>query len=275
MKQLLVFAATAVLALPVYAQDPAPATTSAPPALDPILVKLMENLPKLAHTKWEGAHTFSAKQGEAGSMAGTLAVTFQDVKHFKFVLDMSANPGAEAVAAGAAVQEIDATLIGDGTHLWVISPMIGQMMGGMEGIKVEIALFEKLIPQMMGQFGGGTDPNSPPDLHKMIQGAMGGFTLKEEGSTPELNRYTFEGDGWKGFAQFDTKSWFPMAVQMGSEAEGGQINFNTTAFSLKESFPENTFTATGLDATKIMDITGLIQSQLGAMGGGGDEDLEF
>ncbi len=277
MKQLSVFAAMAVLALPVYAQDPAPATTSAPPALDPILAKLAENLPKLTKLKWEGAHTFSAQQGEQGNMAGSLAVTYQDTKHFKLVLDIKASPGAEAVANGAPAEEqnITATLIGDGTHLWVISPMIGQMMGGMEGIKVELALFEKMLPMAMSQFGGGMDPTAPADMHKMIAGAMGGFTLKEEGSTEALNRYTMEGEGWKGFAQFDAKNWFPMAMQMGNEAEGVQINFNTTAFSVKETFAEGTFAATGVDATKIMDITGLLQSQLGAMGGGGDEDLEF
>jgi len=277
MKQLTVFAALAVLALPVYAQDPAPATTSAPPALDPILAKIAENLPKLINLKWEGTHTFSAKQGEQGSMAGNLAVTFQDTKHFKLVMDMKSAPGAEAIAAGAPAEEqnITATLVGDGTHLWVISPMIGQMMGGMEGIKVELALFEKLVPQMMSQFGGGMDPTAPADLHKMIAGAMEGFTLKEEGSTPALNRYTMEGEGWKGFAQFDAKNWFPMAMQVGNEKEGVQINFNTTAFTMKETFSEGTFAPTGVDATKIMDITGLLQSQLGAAGGGGDEDLEF
>lgn len=275
MKQLSVLAALAVLALPAYAQDPAPATTAAPPPLDPILVKLAENLPKLTGLKWEGTHSFSAQQGEEGTMAGNLAVTYQDTKHFKLVLDMKATPGAEAVAAGAPVQDIGATLIGDGTHIWVLSPMIAQMMPGMEGIKVEIALIEKMVPQMMGQFGGGADPKAPADLHKMIQGAMDGFTLKEEGSTAALNRYTFEGEGWKGFAQFDAKSWFPMAIQFGNEEEGANISFNTKSFNLKESFPEGTFAATGQDASKVMDITGLLQSQLGAMGGGGDEDLEF
>lgn len=275
MKQLSVFAAMAVLALPVFAQDPAPATTSAPPALDPILLKLAENLPKLTALKWEGAHTFSAKQGEAGNMAGNLAVTYQDAKHFKLVLDMKASPGAEAVAGGAEEQVITATLVGDGTHLWVISPMIGQMMGGMEGIKVELALFEKMLPMAMSQFGGGTDPAAPADMQKMIAGAMSGFTLKEEGSTEALKRITMEGGGFKGFAQFDAKNWFPMAVQMGNEADGMMINFNTTAFTVKETFADGTFAATGVDATKIMDITGLLQSQLGAMGGGGDEDLEF
>lgn len=274
MKQLSVFAAMAVLALPVYAQDPTPAAAPNPPVLDPIILKLAENLPKLTALKWEGTHSFSAKQGEEGSMSGTLAVTYQDVKHFKLVLAMKASPGAEALAAGAEAQDIAATLIGDGTHLWVFSPMIGQMMGGMEGVKVEMALIEKMVPQMMGQFGGMA-PTKPADLHQLIAGRMGGFTLKEEGSTPALNRYTFDAEGWKGFAQFDAKCWFPMAVQVGSEEEGANISFNTNTFSLKETFPEGTFTAAGLDATKVMDITGLLQSQLGAMGGGGDEDLEF
>ena len=95
MKQLAIFAATAVLALPVYAQDPAPAATQAP-APNPILAKLAENLPKIKDLKWEGAHTFNAKHGEEGTMSGSLNVSWQDMKHFKLVLDMKAVPGAEA-----------------------------------------------------------------------------------------------------------------------------------------------------------------------------------
>ncbi len=272
MKRLLALPAFAALALPVFAQDPAPAVPAM--KVDPLVAKIAENLPKLKDAKWEGTHTFNATHKSEGVVNGSVAITWQDVKHFKVVLNIKTTPGETAAAAGQEAQDINANLFADGTHLWVISPMVGQMMGGMEGVKVELALIEKMLPTMMGQMGGGMAAN-PADIKGMVEKLAGQYTVKEEGSTDALKRLMFEGSGWKGNAQFDSKTWFPMSMQMGSEEEGVNVVFKTNSFSLKESFPDGTFKATGVDATKVMDLTGMIQAQMGGLGGGGDDDLEF
>jgi hypothetical protein len=273
MKQLLSLPALAILAAPVFAQDPAPAAEAK--KVDPLVALLAENLPKLKDAKWEGAHSFNAVSKEEGTVAGSVSVSWQDLKHFKVALNVKLAPAEGQPANPGMPTDVTANVFADGTHLWVISPLIGEQMGGMEGVKVELAVFEKMIPMMMSQMGGGMAAG-PGDVQGMIEGLSSKFTVKEEGSTPALRRLVFEGDGWKGDANFDAKTWFPMAMQMGSEEEGATVSFNTTAFNLREAFPEGTFAATGVDATKVMDLTPMLQSQLGALGGGGaDEDLEF
>jgi hypothetical protein len=269
MKQFLALPALALLALPAYAQDPAAAPVAKP--LDPIIAKLAESLPKIFDLKWEGNHTFNAVKASEGTIAGTLNVTYQDQKHFKLSFDVKMKPGEASAAAGESEQNFTGNMIADGTHLWFISPLVTEQMG-MDGIKVELAVFEEMLPQMMGQFGGMT--GGAKDIPTMIQGVAEGYTLKEEGSTEALRRIVVEGESWKGFGQFDAQCWFPMAIQVGSEAEGAQISFTTNTFNLKDAFAEGAFAATGVDATKVMDMTGMIRASMPASGGGGD-DLEF
>lgn len=270
MKRLLVLPALVALGLPAFAQDPAPATPAAP-KLDPLVQKVIENLPKLKDHKWEGTHTLNVTSPDGG-MSASLAITWQDLKHFKVNLNVKSTPGQEALDAGVPAQDITANLFADGTYLWAISPAIGEMMGGMEGVKIELAVIEKMIPMAMAQMGGGMAP-SPEGMAEMIAGMAGQMTMKEEGSTEALKRLVFEGQGWKGDAQFDAKTWFPMSIVAGSEEMKASMQFKTTAFGLKEAFAADTFTAKGIDASKVMDLTGMLQAQLG--GGGGEEDLEF
>ncbi len=271
MKQFLALPAVALLALPIHAQDPAAAPVAKP--VDPIVAKLSESLPKILDCKWEGNHSFSAAKASEGTITGTLNVTFQDKKHFKLGFDVKMKPGETAAAAGEAEQNFTGNMFADGTHLWFISAIVTEQTG-MDGIKVELAVIEEMIPAMLSQMTGGGMSGEARDIPTMIQGAVEGYTLKEEGSTEALRRIVFEGEGWKGFGQFDAKCWFPMAVQVGSEAEGAQIHFTTSAFNLKDAFAEGTFAATGVDATKVMDMTGMIRASMPASGGGGD-DLEF
>jgi hypothetical protein len=272
MKRLLALPALLALAVPAFAQDPATAAPAAP-KLDPLVLKVIENLPKLKDQKWEGTHTLNVNSAQGG-MNATFAVTWQDMKHFKVNLNLKTTPGQEAIDAGVPAQDITANLFADGTYLWAISPAIGEMMGGMEGIKIELALFEKMLPMAMSQMGGMAP--SPEGMSEMLTGMAQRVTMKEDGSTEALKRLVFEGEGWKGELQFDAKTWFPMSFVAGSEEEKASMQFKTTAFGLKEAFAEDAFTAKGFDVSKVMDLTGMLQAQLGQFGGGGaEEDLEF
>jgi hypothetical protein len=270
MKRLLTVPAGLLLALPAFAQDPAVAAESAP-ALDPIVQKLIENLPKLAEMKWEAAHTLDVDGGD-GTAKGTINMSFQDKKHFKCAIDITA---AEKTADGAEgeTQNIKATMVADGTWLWVNAPMLA--MGGLpENVKVELAVFEeiiKLAPKMMG----GMNPNPPEDLQDMLSGATKGVSFKEEGSTDAVKRFVFSGEGWSGWAKADAGTWFPMGFEASND-EGMKIAMNTTSFSKKESFAEGYFALNGVDVSTVMDLSPMIRMQLGALqGAGGDDDLEF
>lgn len=273
MKKLLALPAGLLLALPALAQEAAPPAESAPKQLDPIIEKLMTNLPKLAEMKWEAAHSLSLDSND-GIVKGTINMSFQDKKHFKCALDLVASEKA-AEGATPESQNIKATLIADGTWLWVSSPMLLQSGMLPENVKLELAVFEELMamaPQMMG--GGVTA--TPDGMKDMVAGATKGMSFKEEGSTDALKRFVFSGEGWTGGLKLDAATWFPMGVDVSNE-EGMKIAMNTTSFKKLETFAEGTFVLSGVDVSTVMDLSPMVRMQLGAMGGGGggDEDLEF
>lgn len=270
MKRLLTVPAGLLLALPAFAQDPVAATESAP-KLDPIVQKMVENLPKLAEMKWEAAHTLDVDARD-GAAKGTINMSYQDKKHFKCAIDITATEKGAEGAAGES-QNIKATLIADGTWLWVNAPMLA--MGGMpENVKVELAVFEelmKLAPQMMG----GMNPGAPEGVQGMVTDATKGMSFKEEGSTDTIKRFVFSGQGWNGSMKADAGCWYPMGFDVSND-EGMKIAMNTTSFSKKESFAEGFFALNGVDVSTVMDLTPMIRMQLGALqGAGGDDDLEF
>lgn len=271
MKRLLTLPAGLLLTLPAIAQDPAAVAESAP-KLDPIIQKMVESLPKLAEMKWEASHTFDMDGGD-GSAKGSISISFQDKKHFKCAIDITASEKAAEGAPPDEPQNIKATLIADGTWLWVNAPVLA--MGGMhENVKVELAVFEemmKLAPQMMG----GMAPSAPAGIEGMVSGATQGMSFKEEGSTETVKRFVFSGQGWNGSMKADSGTWYPMGFDVSND-EGMKIVMSTTSFSKKESFAEGLFAPPGVDVNTVMDLTPMIRMQLGALGGGGgEEDLEF
>ena len=262
MKRFLALPAGLLLALPALAQDPAPAAESAP-KVDPIIQKMIENLPKLVEMKWEAAHSLDLDAGD-GAVKGTINLAFQDKKHFKCSLDLVVT---EKVAEGETgeSQDIKATLVADGSWLWISSPMLLQTGMLPENVKIELAVFDELLAMA-----------TPEGVTSMISGATQGMSFKEEGSTDALKSFVFSGEGWKGGMKMDAATWFPMGVDVSNE-EGMKMVVNTTSFNKKESFAEGTFALNGVDVSTVMDLTAMLRMQLGAMNGGagGDEDLEF
>ncbi len=271
MKALLTLPASLLLALPALAQDPVQAADA--PKVDPIIQKLIANLPKLAEMKWEAAQTLSLDGGD-GAVNGTITMSFQDKTHFKCSLDFVAAQKLEDGSAGES-QNIKATLVADGSFLWVNAPMLAQTGMLPETVKVELAVFEelaKMVPQMMAGRGGDA---APKDIHGMLADATKGMSFKEEGSTDALKRFIFSGGGWNGACKMDSATWFPMGVDISNE-EGMKAVINTTSFAKKETFPEGSFVLSGVDLNTVMDLSGMIRMQLGALnGGGGEEDREF
>lgn len=274
MKRFLTLPVSLVLALPAFAQEPAPAaSTESAPQLDPVIKMMVENLPKLATMKWEAAHTLNVA-GNDGGVSGSINLAFQDKKHFKCNLDLVATQTAAEGEPAQEPQNIKATLVADGTWLWISSPML--LESGMlpENVKIELAVFEELLgvmPQMMGGMTGG-----PQGVEGMVTNATKGLSFKEEGSTEALKRFVFAGEGWTGAMKMDAATWFPMGIDVGND-EGMKVVMNTTSFSKKETFAEGTFVLNGVDVSTVMDLSAMIRMQLGAMTGdaGGDEDLEF
>lgn len=274
MKHLHSLPAALLLALPAFAQDPAPAAENAP-KVDPIVAKMIENLPKLATMKWEAAHSLDL-DAKDGAAKGTISLAFQDKKHFKCVLDITATQKlAEGAAGTPETQNIKATLIADGTWLWVSAPMLAQSGMLPENVKLELAVFDEMM-KMMPQMMGGMDPTAGPEgIEGMVAGATKGMTFKEEGSTEALKRFVFSGEGWKGAMKMDGATWFPMGLDVSND-EGMKFVMNTTSFSKKESFAEGFFKLNGVDVSTVMDLTPMVRMQLGAMGGNqGEDDLEF
>jgi len=266
-KTLFIASVSAALLSPISAQEEGTQPEAAP-ASNPALDAVIEHVPAILDHSWKSSFNVSVHEGESQSLALTAGVMFQDKKHFSIELDLTVEDDFEGE------KKMTFSILADGTFLYMDSPSMGEMTQGMANgpVKVELALFEKM---MASQMGGGMAPEGTPDknaMKEMISGALEGFDFKEEGSDETLRRFTLSGEEMNGAISFEKKHWFLSSAEV-NVGEAKTV-VNATENAMVESFPEGTFTFTAAEGQTVMDLTPMLQMSM-PQEEVADDDLEF
>jgi len=256
-------------AVPAFAQE---TEAEAPaPTQNPALEEVLANVPKLLSKHWQTSMNISVTEGEEAGPKVKVGVKFMDKNHFSLDLNVDIPDEFEA-------KKMEFTVVADGTYLYLNSPNMAEVSGGMANgpVKVELATIWKMVA--LGTEGAMSEGGADADaLAGMVRKAANQFTFKEDGSTEGTKRYVIGNEEMTGNVTFLADSWLPKSMEVsGAEGEGGMTMTAENA-KLVESFPEGTFSFTPAEGVTVMDLTPMLQMQLNQMGGGEDdgEDLEF
>lgn len=266
-KTILFASITGACMAPLAAQEEA-AASEAPAASNPALEAVLEHVPAILDKKWKSTFHVQGFEGENQMMDMTASIKYQDKKHFAADLNMTIQDEFEGE------QKMSFAIVADGTYLYVNSPNMAELSGGMMAgpVKVEMALFEKMMGSQMGGMApeGGFDKEG---IAKTLKEQLGDFTFKEEGSTEGIRRFVLGKDEVSGFVAFEKEHWFLNSAEIVMGTEGKAV-INTTENAVVESFPEGTFTFTAAEGETVMDLTPMIQMSM-PQEEAGEEDLEF
>lgn len=267
-KKSLLFGAVALAAAaPLTAQEAetqAPAAVT-PAAVSPAIQAVVKNVSSLLDSSWKSTFAIQAFEGEKSVMAANVAVKFMDTKHFRLDVNLTTEDEFE----GSVEQTF--TVVADGTFIYIDTPDMAKMTGGMMSgpVKVELAFAEKAIASQ-----GGIDINDGSALKGMLAEGITSLGLKEDGGAEGQRRFVMEKDGATGSIIFDAKTWFLVSAEMKGEDGSGTVTASDTG-KMKE-WPEGTFSFAAAEGVVVTDLTSMLQMQMGAMGGAEEEeDLEF
>jgi hypothetical protein len=265
-KTLLLGAAAIGFAAPAFAQEP----EAEAPVQNSALEEVLANVPKLLNKHWQANWDIEASMGEEAGPKVKINVKYMDKNHFSLDLNVVIPDEFEE-------QSMSFSAIADGTYLFLNSPNMAEVSGGMaQGpIKVELATLWKMVAMgtdgMMSEGGVSEDA-----LAGMVRAAANQFTFVEEGSTEGIKRFVIGNEEMTGNVSFYAESWLPKAMEITAKGEMGGMTMTTSDSKIVESFPEGTFAFTPDEGGTVMDLTPMLQMQLNQMGGGADEeDLEF
>jgi outer membrane lipoprotein-sorting protein len=202
-------------------------------------------------------------------------ISFGDPKHFAVKVAMSGNQGEST-------QDMKLNLVCDGTFLYyhVVSDDVPAPMN-LGKVKVEV--LEKLV-----KMGAAESPfpvfNEKGSLNastidKALAESGMKITSDDEKGIVTLSMAAPEGDKGTISIVLDSKTYLPRSI---SAVEGEAKTINASFTNLKvfkeiKEFGEKAFSFTAPEGASIMDMTGMIEMQLGGMGGGAgeEEELEF
>ncbi|MDA0667264.1 MAG: hypothetical protein O3A95_03635 [Planctomycetota bacterium] len=267
-KTILFASVSAALLSPVFAQEVDAPIEAPAPVSNPALDAILEHVPAILDHAWKSTFNVSVHEGEVQSWALVAGVQFQDAKHFSVNLDMTVQDDFEGE------KQMQFTVLADGTYIYVDSPSLAELSGGLASgpVKVELALLGKMLSSQMGGGMSGEGGMDKAAIKKMASGALEGFTFKEEGSGEGLRRYTLTGADVNGFIAFEKEHWFLSAMEM--SIDEGKTVVNATENAFIEEFPEGTFTFTVTEGQTVMDLSPMIQMQM-PQEEVADDDLEF
>jgi len=270
-KTILFASVTAALMGPISAQEGETQATETAPVSNPALDAILEHVPAIFDNAWKSTFHISVTEGEKQNADVTVGLKFQDKTHFAVNLDLTVEDDFEGE------KQMNFTILADGTFLYVDSPSMAEVSGGMANgpVKVEIAVLEKMIGSQMGGMTGGGEMDKDA-IKKLVGGALEKFTFKEEGSGEGLRRFTLAGDGLNGFVAFEKEHWFLSSLEMNfaEGEESGKAVVNASDIALVEAFPEGTFTFAVAEGQTVMDLTPMMQMSM-PQEEVADDDLEF
>lgn len=256
--------------VPAFAQMTEAEAT--PVVQNPALEEVLANVPKLMNKHWQTTMNIAIQEGEEAGPKVKVGVKFMDRNHFALDLNLDIPDEFEA-------QKMEFHVIADGTYLYLNSPNMAEVSGGMaQGpVKVELATIWKMV-EMSTPSGAMKEGEVNTDaLANMVREAASQLTFKEDGSTEGLKRYAISAEDVTGHIAFSADTWLPRAMEMSGPNGEGSMKMTATDSKLVESFPEGTFAFTPAEGVTVMDLTPMLQMQLNQMGGGmeEEEDLEF
>ncbi|MHC4822700.1 MAG: hypothetical protein ACYTEP_01625 [Planctomycetota bacterium] len=266
-KTILIASISGVFLAPLSAQEATEAPATEAPASNPALDAILEHVPAILDNTWQSTFHVKAFEGEEQKMDLTAAVRFQDKMHFSVDLDLTVEDDFE----GEKIMSF--TVLADGTFLYLDSPNMAEVSQGMASgpVKVEMALFEKMVSSQMGGMAGGGEMDKDA-LKGVLQEALAEFTFREEGSNEEVRRFILKNDDVDGSISFHKKHWFLHSADMSFDE--GTMNITTSDNGMVEGFPEGAFTFTVAEGQSVMDLTPMIQMSM-PQEEASDDDLEF
>ncbi len=255
--------------VPAFAQE---AEAEATPVQNPALEEVLANVPKLMNKHWQTTMNIDVQEGEEAGPKVKVGVKFMDKNHFALDLNLDIPDEFEA-------QKMEFHVIADGTYLYLNSPNMAEVSGGMaQGpVKVELATIWKMV-ELSTPSGAMKEGEMNTDaLAGMVREAASQFTFKEEGSTEANKRYIMSNEDVSGHIVFAKDTWLPRSMEMSGPNGEGSMKMSSSDSKIVESFPEGTFAFTPAEGVTVMDLTPMLQMQLNQMGGGAEEeeDLEF
>jgi hypothetical protein len=267
-KKTFLFASIAGACMAPLAAQEAAQETEAPAASNPALEAVLEHVPTILDKKWKSTFHVQGFEGENQMMDMTAAVKFQDKKHFAIDLNLTTQDEFEGDMT------MTFSVMADGTYIYINSPNMAEVSQGMMSgpVKVELALFEKMMGSQMGGMAGaeGFDKDA---IAKALKEQLGEFTFKEEGSGEGLRRFVMAKDEVTGHMSFEKEHWFLSSAEIVMGTEGKAV-INTSENAVVEAFPEGTFTFTAAIGETVMDLTPMIQMSM-PQEEVAEEDLEF
>jgi len=256
-------------AAPSFAQE---TEAEAPaPKQNPALEEVLANVPKLLSKHWQTSMNISVTEGEEAGPKVKVGLKFMDKNHFSLNLNVDIPDEFEA-------KKMVFNVVADGTYLFLNSPNMAEVSGGMANgpVKVELATLWKMVA--MGTDGAMSEGGADADaLAGMVRKAANQFTFKEDGSTEGTKRYVIGNDEMTGNVVFLAESWLPKSMEMSGNKDEGGMTMTAENAKLVESFPEGTFAFAPEEGVTVMDLTPMLQMQMGNMGASDDDgdDLEF
>lgn len=249
-------------AAPLSAQDAAPEAAPANKATQAIV----KNVPKILDSSFQttfAIEIFNAEEKKEQAM--NFKVKFQDMKHWAIDISVTAEDEFE----GEVTQTF--TALADGSYLYVDSPDMGTMSGGMLNgpAKLELAFVEKMMKSELG-----FDLNDGAAVKTKMSEALGQLSFKEEGSTEGNRRFLIDQEPVTGFMVFNAENWFLDNAEVNAEGMKTVIKASDSA-KVKE-WKEGTFQFKAAEGVVVTDVTSMLQGMMGGMGGDEtEEDLEF
>lgn len=248
--------------------------------VSPLVKELSEKVAKaFLGNKWQGKMNFTMTDEMGGDTNLKVAAKFQDMSHFAFDITMMMEDPFEG--------EVEQTfnLMSDGEWLYLNSPDIAQLSGGMANGPIKVNI--KLVMQMMGAESEGMPSSEElvPMLSAVMSEMLGaaeaeGMSLAEKDSTEELRRYeaSMEAGGEKAsmVACFCSKSFMPMSIEMTQgDGESSAFKMETTEMKMVEEFSADTFVFTVPEGVVVTDLTPMLQMSMQGAMAPAEEDLEF
>ena len=173
--------------VPAFAQMTEAEAT--PVVQNPALEEVLAHVQKLMNKHWQTTMNIAIQEGEEAGPKVKVGVKFMDRNHFALDLNLDIPDEFEA-------QKMEFHVIADGTYLYLNSPNMAEVSGGMaQGpVKVELATIWKMV-EMSTPSGAMKEGEVNTDaLANMVREAASQLTFKEDGSTEGLKRYAISAE---------------------------------------------------------------------------------
>lgn len=219
----------------------------------------------LVNSQWQSKFAINIAEGDGEDGSETsikLDIRLQDITHFA----IEASVTAEDPFEGEVVQNF--TIMCDGDFLYLNSPSLAEMSGGMINGPVKVE-----VKALMAMAGLEELPTSD-FFANMVDGLLGAIPLEENGSTEALRRYTVSAEEEGSVvACFYADTFLPASVE--ASKDGQTVTVTASESSLVEEFAEGAFTFVPEEGVVVTDMTAMIQMQMGGPPAPADDDLEF